>query len=220
VVDEAACKMLSPESSPHVQCIVHPAIPALPPPTALRGLSHSAVPRLLHAVARTPRLALLATWWVTVVGPVMIFTESYCSNVFSEIDALVEHNGHVEAAAALARVAGAMVAPQLQPAAAARPAAAHASLLLVVAATLFGLAGSSTLGAAYVSYVAAMGLLQVQLCVVQTESALLVSPSDAAPLFGVLSLCTLLLQCAAQARLSIEGSLVAITLARCSCRQC
>jgi hypothetical protein len=113
---------------------------------------------------------------------------------FAEINDKVEHNGHVEAAAALARIAGAAVAPFMQPLAAARPGTVHCAWLLAVASCVLALACSSSLLAAYAWYVVVMGMLQLQLCVVQAQAAILVFTVDAAQLFGILHLCSILMQ--------------------------
>jgi hypothetical protein len=38
---------------------------------------------VVRRVFSNPHLLLLSLWWVAVNGPVMIFTESYCSNLFA-----------------------------------------------------------------------------------------------------------------------------------------
>lgn len=43
----------------------------------------SALSRVVGKVFRDPHLLLLSLWWVAVSGPVMVFTESYCSNLFA-----------------------------------------------------------------------------------------------------------------------------------------
>ena len=122
-----------------------------------------------------------------------------CSvTTFAEIDDEVEYNGHVEAAAALARVLGSVMAPALQPLATARPGTVHCTWLLAVSCCLLALACSSSLFAAYAWYVCIMGMLQVQLCVVQAQAAALVAAVDVAPLFGILALCTITLQSSGQ----------------------
>lgn len=113
---------------------------------------------------------------------------------FTEINEEVEHNGHVEAAAALARVLGAALSPALQPLAAAQPGTVHCTWLIAVACCVLSLACSSSLLSAYAWYVTVMGMLQLQLCVVQAQAAILVSAVDAAPLFGMLTLCSITLQ--------------------------
>lgn len=161
---------------------------------------------VLRRIAADPRLLLLSVWWATVYGPVLIFVESYITNVYEEVDSTQEHNGHVDAAAALARIVGALCAPVLQPVAARCPGAAHGLWLAVVAACVAGVARSGSLLAAYAGYVAAVALLQLQLCVVQAESAAAVAGADYTALFGVNQLATLLLQCALQVRAALTNA--------------
>lgn len=106
----------------------------------------------------------------------------------------MEYNGHVEAAAALARVIGAALAPALQPLAAAQPGNVHCAWLVAVACCLLSLATSSSLLSAYAWYVCIMGMLQLQMCVVQAQAAALVSAADVGPLFGMLALSSITLQ--------------------------
>jgi hypothetical protein len=124
----------------------------------------------------------------------------------------VEHNGHVEAAAALARVLGAALAPALQPLAASQPGTVHCAWLLAAACCVLSLACSSSLLTAYAWYVVIMGMLQLQLCLVQAQAAILVSTGDAAPLFGVLTLGSITMQTLGQV------ALAPLCFGRCGCR--
>lgn len=153
---------------------------------------------MIRRIAAEPRLQLLSLWWAAVYGPVLIFAESYITNVYQEVDASQEYNGHVDAVVALARIAGALCAPLLQPLAARRPWAAHGVWLAAAAGCVAAVAGSRSLLAAYVWYTAAVALLQLQLCVVQAESAAAVAGAEYTALFGLNQLATLLLQGAFQ----------------------
>lgn len=154
---------------------------------------------VLRRIAAEPRLQLLSFWWAAVYGPVFIFAESYITNVYEQVDAGQDYNGHVDAAAALARIAGALCAPLLQPLAAKRPGVAHGAWLAGAAACIAAIAGAGSLFAVYAWYIAAVALLQLQLCVVQAESAAAVAGEYTA-LFGLNQLATLLLQAAFQVR--------------------
>lgn len=172
---------------PHAQAAV---------PVAVVGLWRrgGATLGMLRRIATDPQLQLLSLWWAAVYGPVLIFAESYITNVYQEVDASQEYNGHVDAVAALARIAGALCAPLLQPLAARRPGVAHGLWLAAAAVCVAAVAGSASLMAAYVWYTAAVALLQLQLCVVQAESAAAVAGAEYTALFGLNQLATLLLQ--------------------------
>lgn len=163
------------------------------------------VSRVLGKVGGNRHLLFLSLWWVAVSGPVMVFTESFCSNLFAEIDDAVEHNGHVEALAALSRILGAALAPAVQPLAIGQPATVHISWLLASACCILSLACSASLLQAYTWYIAGMGMMQLQLCLVQAQAALLVSRVDAAALFGTLTLGSITLQSVFQVLLQASG---------------
>eukprot|EP00892_Ulva_mutabilis_P005204 jgi/Ulvmu1/3055/UM015_0095.1 len=179
--------------------------PAPPVQVTGMGLRNGATLGKLRRVAADPRLLLLSVWWAAVYGPVLIFVESYITNVYEEVDATRDYNGHVDAAAALARIGGALCAPLLRPAAVRRPGAAHGVWLAVVAACIAALSRSGGLLAAYAWYVVVVTLLQAQVCVVQAESAAAVAGDDYSALFGLNQLATLLLQCVLQAGLQVSG---------------
>ena len=152
------------------------------------------------AVCSSPLLATLALWWIAMYNPVYIFAQSYETNLFDEIDAASEWNGHVVAAASLLSAAAAATAPAVARAAARRAFAFHAGLTAAAAAALLALAAARSLLPAYVLYGAAVATMRLQLCIVQASAAAELGGGRYAQLFAVNALASLTLQSLAQVR--------------------
>lgn len=153
----------------------------------------------LIAMWRITPLFQRTLWWLLIVGPVMYFVEDYAMNLFDAIDSDVEYNGHVTALCRLSMSAAALAAPTLARAAQAAGMGFHAAWTLGVAGLVFALAWTRALFVAYAVYALTMSVLQMQLCLVQGESAALLPSDDYSTLFGVITTGTLLLQSAQQA---------------------
>jgi Reduced folate carrier len=206
-----------------------PALPSRAPACDATSLPPGRLQRWLAAARLASRghadLGLLALWWVAMYCPVMIFVESYCTNLFQEVDASREYNGHVEAGASLFRAAAALLALPVRRLFRSHVAAAHAVWTAAVAAGVLIMARSTTLAAAYLLYWLVMSLLQLQLCVVQAHSAQLLPSSDYASLFSILTLFSLILQAAFQVwqlfcdcHLALKHALLVFRLILYSCR--
>lgn len=124
---------------------------------------------LKHCYSSAP-LALLSAWWAlgSVAG---FYTEDYGTNLFADIDARQEANGHVTFVTRLLCTAAALLVIRLE-----RPVAAT-GLWLYVAGTalagvsIAGLASARGLGAAYAAYVAALTVLQFCTCALYAQCA-------------------------------------------------
>jgi hypothetical protein len=81
----------------------------------------------------------------------------------------------------------------------------HAGWTLGVAGAVFALAYTRVLLVAYALYALTMSALQLQLCLVQAQSALLLPSADYSTLFGVSTTATLLLQSGQQVILQVLG---------------
>ena len=150
---------------------------------------------LLYAqLGARPRLLLLALWWVAVTSPVFDFVESYGTNLFQEVDASVDANGHVIVLACAATAAAAALAPAVFATARHHPTACHAAGTAAAAALIAALSRARHLWSAYVLWVLALAALQLQACVVQADTAHALADAQRGGAFAALALLSLLVQ--------------------------
>lgn len=150
------------------------------------------------AVVKTPKLRAFSLWWICAVGPLVVFVESYSSNVFYRINPRVDENGHVEAVARLCMAAAAGLAPLIGK----RGINFLLVSTVVVGCGVVALGQVSSLWAAYSLYTWTMSCLQLLQTFVYAESARLLPTADFPTLFGMNATLTLTLQSAAQAWLT------------------
>ena len=136
----------------------------------------------LRCCYSTPALRLLSAWWV--LGALAgAYCENYGTNMFYEIDATADENGHVTFVTRSLCCIAALAAIRAEAAVARAGAGVYAAGTAGAGLALASLAGAQRLLSAYASYAAALTVLQFCTCVLyaQCAHALDDAAGDAAP---------------------------------------
>jgi hypothetical protein len=141
-----------------------------------------------------PGLLVLVVWWITMHGPVLIFIESYNTNLFLEINPDWETNGHAIAGSSAAMAAAAAAASTIFRYTSGQWFKLLACTTVVAALVVLALSVSRYVVAAYVLNALACSLIRLQLCIVQGMVAERLDGAEYASLFAVNTFLSLALQ--------------------------